>query len=188
MMRHGITATTVEEFLIGPGAVYRNFVNPDSPGTLVGATIGGNSVRIEREWYTPEIDGALGPLKGARRLVRELPAVTVRLTEVTKENLMLALSGTQAEDYPATEGKTHDRITSKGKIDSTDYLTNVAIIGDKGGTTSPIVFVVKNALSTEPVEVPLGTGRDDVVLAVTFSGHYDPASPNVPPYEILSPV
>lgn len=186
-MRHGITATTVEEFLVGPGAAYKNFVSPASPGTLLGATIGGNTVRIEREWYTPELDGALGPLKGARRLIREVPTLAVRLTEVTKANLLTALSGSKAEDYPNTPGKTHDKITSKGKIEAADYLTNVAIVGDKG-RASPIVFVVKNALSTEPVEVPLGTGRDDVVLAVTFSGHYDPASPNVPPYEILSPV
>lgn len=185
--RTGVTATTVEQFLIGPGAVYKNWTDLATPGTLLGATIGGNQVTITREYHVPELDGALGPVKGTRRLIREVPVVVANLVEITKENLMLALAGATSADHPAVT-PTHDLITSTGEIADLDYLTNIAIVGQKAGTDKPIVFLIENALSTEPVEINLGTGRDDdVVLQTTFTGHYDPATPNTPPYKIYSP-
>ena len=182
-MKTGITQKTTERFLIGPGAVYSGFTNPSTPGTLLGATIGGNVVNIAREFYVPSLDGALGPVKGSRRLISEIPSVTANLTEITKANLLLALAGTSA-----TVSGSHDLIVSDGAISAGNYLSNVAIVGEKSGTTHPVCFVVKQALSTEPVEINLGTGKDDdVVLQTVFTGHYLPESPGVPPYEIWSP-
>ncbi len=184
-MRHGITEKTVDELIIGPGALYKNFISPSSPGTLLGATIGGNTFRVTTEWYVPEFDGALGPIKGTRRKVREIPTLEVNLVEVTKENLLLALAGAAAEDYGSP--KTHDRITPRPTLTSADYLDNVAIVAEKAGSQNPMVIIVKNAVHTEPLEMPLGTGREDVKLVLTFTGHYSAASPDVPPYEILNP-
>lgn len=184
-MRNGVTSQTVSNILIGPGAIYKDFINPASPGTLIGATSGGNTFRINREFYNPEIDGLLGPLKGAGRLVKEIPEIEANLVEITKENLMLALAGTSQASYgsPAT----HTKITSDGAISDGNYINSIAIVGEKAGTNQPICLVIKNALAQEPVELPLGDGKGTVVLKTKFTGHYTQASPSLPPWEIYSP-
>lgn len=186
-MRNGITQKTSERMLIGPGAVYKDFTNPSTPGTLLGATIGGNVFSVEREFYTPEYDGALGPIKGSTRLVKEVPKITANLAEFTKENLLLALAGTSAADY-GSPSKTHDKITSAGAVSAGNHNNAIAIVGERAdSSTNPVCCVVKNALVTETVEVNTGTGKEDVVLKVTFTGYYLPESPGVPPYEIYTP-
>jgi hypothetical protein len=183
-MKNGITSTTFESLVIGPGVVYKNFQNPDSPGTIIGATVGGNDVKITRTYHTPEIDGLLGPLKGSERIVQEIPTLTAKFIDVTKENLMMALPGTNSSAYGSPQ--THDMITSDGQISEGNYM-NIAIIGDVNEKDEPIIFVVKNAISTDPFEINLGTGKEDVALGVVFTGHYDPASPTTAPYEIYNP-
>lgn len=182
-MRNGVTSTTFENLVIGPGVVYKGFISPASPGTIVGATSGGNNVRITRQYFAPEIDGVLGPVKGSQRLISEIPSVTARFIDITKDNLMLALTGTTS----ATAGATHDKITSPGKISDGNYQ-DIAIVGDVSGKTNPIIFVVKNAISTDPVEIALGTGKEEVALAITFTGNYDKTNPTTAPYEIYSPL
>lgn len=184
MPRHGITSTTVKNLAVGPGALYRDFQNPASPGTLIGATTEGNVARVTREWFVPELDGALGELKGARRLVREIPEIQANLVEMTLENLLMALSGAQATPYPAAT-PTHDLITSTGLVSDGNYQT-IALVGDLVGSNQPFVFVVKNALIVDNAEFTFGDRRT-TGLRVTFRGHYDPANPNLPPYEIYRP-
>lgn len=186
-MRTGVTSTTISNLLIGPGLVYKGFVNPATPGTLLGATLGGNEISIEREYHAPEIDGVLGALKGSQRVIKEVPKATVKLLEITKDNLMLALAGTSSTAYGSPQ--THDKITSnQSQQISTSAYTDIAIVGEVQGKNQSIIFVIKNALPTDPITVPLGTGKDDVALQVTFTGHYDPASPTTAPYEIYTPV
>jgi hypothetical protein len=168
--------------LLGPGAIYKGFINPSSPGTLIGATLGGSTITIERQYYTPEIDGMLGPLEGTERLIQEIPRINTRIVEVNKETLMIALPGTSA----TTSGTNHDKITSAGSVSAGNYQ-DIAIVADLSNKANPIVFVCKNALSTEPLEVATGTGKDDVAFAVTFTGHYDTTTPQTPPYEIYTP-
>lgn len=186
MLKSGVTETTKDNFFIGPGLVYKGFVSPSQLGTLLGATKGGNEVNIEKQWYVPEIDGALGAIMGTRRLVGCNVKLTTNLLEVTKENIMLALAGSVSEDY-GTPTKTHDKITDSGELADTDYQP-IAIVGQRSGSDEPVIFVVKNALATEPFNLPTGTGKDDAVLRVAFFGHYDPADPTEIPYEIYSPV
>lgn len=185
-MKNGITASTVNNLLIGPGALYKNFVNPATPGTLIGATTGGNTARINREYYTPEIDGVLGPLKGSVRLVKEVPEIEATLVEITKENLMLALTGSAQASYGSPQ--THAKITSNGAISAGNYIDAIAIVGEKSGTNNPICFVIKNAVALDPVEVALGDGKGTVGLKVKFAGHFLADSPTVVPWEIYSPI
>lgn len=184
-MKTGFTSTTMSNLLIGPGLVYKGFQNPATPGTLLGATLGGNEITIEREYHAPEIDGVRGLIKGSERVVKEVPKATVRLLEVTKDNLLLALAGATTSSYGSPQ--THDKITSDGTLAPSHY-TDIAIVGEIQNKNQPIIFVIKNAIAKEPVTVPLGNGKDDVVLQVTFEGHFDPANPNTAPYEIYVPV
>lgn len=185
-MRSGVTTQTMQNLLIGPGALYKDFINPASPGTLVGATSGGNNFRIEREYYEPEIDGLLGPLKGSTRVVKEVPIIEANLVEITRENLLLALRGTSQADYGSPV--THSKITSAGAVSAGDYVSSIAIVGEISGSQQPICYVIKNVLSTDPVEIPLGDGKGTVALKVKFTGYYAQESPFVPPWDIYAPI
>lgn len=185
-MINGVTTQTMNNLLVGPGAVYKGFKSPQSPGTLLGATSGGNTFRITREYYNPEIDGLLGPLKGSGRIIKDVAEIEANFVEITKDNLILALCGSTAASHGSPQS--HWKITSDGKISEGNYIDTIALIGERSGTTSPMCLVIKNAIATEPVEVPLGDGKGTVVLKVKFSSHYAQESPTVPPYEIYSPV
>lgn len=181
-MKHGITTETFKHMYVGPGAVYKAFTAPETPGTLMGATMGGNEVRVDRQWRVPELDGSRGPVKGTRKLISEVPSLKARFVEMTLENLKTALAGTTS----TTVGTTHDKITSTGEVTDADY-TDIALIGELEGSDEPIIFVVKNAMSTEPIAIATGTGKDDVAYEVTFTGHYADPQTKTAPYEIYVP-
>ena len=183
-MRNGVTSKTKDGFIVGPGAVYRDFVSPASPGTLIGATAGGNMVRYSRTIFAPSIDGVSGPLMEAARITEANAEIEVNFIEVTKDTLMLALSGATI----AAAGATHNRISGGLDISVGNFISAIAIVGDRSGTTNPVCFVVNNALSTDPMEIALNDGKGGVGLKVKFQGYYTTASPTVVPWDIYYPV
>lgn len=185
-IRTGISAQTPQNFIIGPGAVYKGFQDLTTLGTLLGATMGGNTVTVTPEWFDPRPDGAPGPIKGMRRLIGATVTAKVNLLEMTKENLMLALGKAESEAYPSGT-PTHDKIRpALGTLADSDYVA-IAIVGNLGDEEEPVIFVLENCCVTEAVEVNMGTGKEGVVLAVTFTAHYDPANLDQVPAYILRP-
>lgn len=184
-MPSGITSQTAEHYIIGPGALYKGFQDPTNPGTLIGATSGGNTFRVEVTWFDPRPDGALGPIKGLRRKIREEARLEARLVELTKENFLLAFAGASSTAYPETT-PTHDLITPAREVPDTAYA-DIALVGEVSGSAEPIIVVLLNALSVEIGELAFGTGEEEVVLPVTFVAHYDPASADTPPWRIYKP-
>lgn len=180
--RSGVNANTTRNLMIGPGAIFRGFVDPNNFGTLLGATSGGNTINMETEWHVPEIDGVLGPLKGGRWLTSASATLETNLLEVTKENLMLKFPSFKQSNY----NKDYTKIHHEGEIAPTSYDT-IAIVGEITGKDLPVIFVLENAAVTDAAEIPLGNGQDDVVLATTWEGHYDPENPTKIPFYILYP-
>ena len=62
----GITATSLNNFIIDAGAVYVNYGEVDE--RLLGATRGGNSFKVEVEMREMEIDGVRQAIKGSKRI------------------------------------------------------------------------------------------------------------------------
>jgi len=80
---------------------------------------------------------------------------------------------------------THDTITG-GEIDDSDYLDNVALVGNVSGKDQPVICIIKNALAD--VGFVLSTApRDESVPAVTFTGHYSGVTADEEPWEIRWP-
>ena len=181
--RSGVNANTTKNLMIGPGAVFKGFSDPNSFGTLLGATSGGNTINLETEWHVPEIDGTIGPLKGGRWLTAANATLEANLLEMTKENLLNKLPSFTESSYNADYAK----IGHEGVIATTSYDT-IAIVGEITGKDLPVIFVLENATVTNAAEIPLGNGQEDVVLTTTFEGHYDPAEPTKIPFYILYPV
>ncbi|MHA1302194.1 MAG: hypothetical protein ACTSPI_00640 [Candidatus Heimdallarchaeaceae archaeon] len=182
---HGVTTETVKRFLIDAGAVYLNYDEADE--RLLGATRGGNSFVIEQDVKEMEMDGAKGPVKGARRIIEVRARITANLLELTADNIQKALAGSAAEDYPSAEGKTHDKITRVRDISDSDYLTNVALVGRISGSDNNFIGIVKNALAVENFELTTEP-REEGVIEVTFEAHFDPSDLDSEPWEIYFPV
>lgn len=93
MAKHGVTSTTHQKLLIDAGAVYLGFKDADNPGTLLGATMGGNSIEITETLRDVRPDGARGPMKGFRRVDEAVATIKVNMLELTAENLRRAIAG-----------------------------------------------------------------------------------------------
>lgn len=104
-LQTGVTSDSADRFLIGPGKVYYGSggFSYDTPGNLLGATQGGNEFDPGIEMYEHEVDGAMGPVKGMRKIQTIAPTLTVNLVEQTTSNWLKALPGATSSDEAPTE-------------------------------------------------------------------------------------
>jgi len=87
--------------------------------------------------------------------------------------------------YELAEPGDHTVITG-GEIGDTDYIDNVAIVGNVSGKTKPVICMVKNALADAGFSLATAP-RDEAVPAIVFTGHYDPSDLNTEPWEVRWP-
>jgi hypothetical protein len=164
---HGVTTSTVDRFLVDAGAVYLNYgLGDERP---FGATRGGSTFAIEQEVREIELDGLPGPLKGARRFGPRMARLETNIVEFGVENLMLALPGSAQSALT-----NHTKITRDRNLQLTDYITNVALVGEVLGKTNRAIFIVKNVISVDNLE--LGTEDDgESVLTLSLTAHFNAA-------------
>ena len=168
--RHGITADTYKRFIIDAGAVYTGFTDLGAPGTLLGATRGGSQLTIEQEIKDMEVDGARGPVKGGRRITMIKATLTVNFIEHTLANLKRALAGSDSAVFDVD----WDAITRALVIEDSDFLTNIAIVGEVSGDSDGMAIKLDNALADGNFELTF-TDKEEGVVAMTFTAHFDPA-------------
>lgn len=189
---HGITTETHKNLLIDAGIVILNYgLGPERGERLLGATAGGNTFTVERDIrdMAEGIDGSKGKTKGFRRVVAENATMATNLIELTEENITLAIAGALAAEQTPDSGSTdhpdgYIEIIS-GDIDLDSYHDNIALAGTLSNG-SPIIIILYNVLSDENFELGQ-TDKEESVLAVTFSAHWDPADENRPPWAIRYP-
>jgi hypothetical protein len=80
----------------------------------------------------------------------------------------------------------HTTIKVEREIALSDYITNVAIVGNVSGKTKPVICIVKNALADAGFSLATAP-RDEAVPAIVFTGHYDPSYLDKEPWEIRWP-
>lgn len=185
---HGITAETVKNLIVDAGAVYLNYGEADE--RCLGATQGGNTFTVEREVKQIEMDGARGPVKGARRVIEEKAILTVNLLQHSAENWKLIFGGADISDVlDPNDGETKiaDEIRPRQINLDTDYVKNVALVGKVQGTNQPVVIILENVLSDDEIEMEL-EHTEEGVPEVAFSAHWDPDNMDRTPYAIRYPV
>lgn len=186
----GVSSASVQNFVIDAGAVYVNLGEPEE--RLLGATRGGNSFEIEHDIKLVEIDGVRGASMGARRVVESNARIVANLLEITTENILLAIAGADATDWtdpsiePAPVGASHDMIRRTRNISDLDFIKNIAIVGKVSGSEENIICMVYNALSDEGFSLGL-EDREEGVLEVTFTAHYDLDDVDTEPWSIAFP-
>jgi len=178
--QHGITANTANRLVLDSGALYINY---DEAGqALIGATRGGAVFTLEQEIREIPVDGALGPVKNLRRLVRIMPRLSFTLMEMTLAQFKRSIVGSAS----ALSGNWDIITRITADIAAADYLTNVALVAELSGTTSAVICKVKNALFVSNFALST-THQDEGSLPLEAVGHYLDTDLDTQPWEIKFP-
>jgi hypothetical protein len=177
---------TPKNVALGEGVVYFNYDNSTTPpagsNVLVGATRGGSTFSREGEIKSLEFDGKRGEVKGFRRKINGGASLTVNALEIVNaENLTKFYAGLQVDESNVD----YDVITAKKQIDDTDYIDNVAFVGETL-TGEEIVIIIKNALGDGAMELAL-EDKEEVVAEVQFTAHADATDIAQEAWEIRTP-
>lgn len=184
--QHGINSSSYKEFIIDGGKLFFNY--GEAGELAMGATRGGSTFAINTEYKDMPVDGAKGPVKGGRRITKVEAVLTVNMIEFNAALLAKALPGSAQADYPSTPAKTHDKITRSLTLALTDYITNVAIVGEVTGVSDKyFVGILKNVIADGNLEISF-VDNDESVLSLQFKAHFDPAAIDTEPWEIRWPV
>ncbi len=186
----GYTSATAKSLLLDAGAFFKNFgVGVDTfasavtAGKLLGATAGGGTFSAVPTIRKIEVDGVKGAAKGLESIDEWVVTITSNIKEIKKETLQTALaSGTIDTSTDAN----YDIITANNYIALTDYIDNITWIGKLSGTNDPVVIQIYNALATGGIALTVAD-KAEAALPVTFTGHYDDAALDTPPFKIYYP-
>lgn len=172
--KNGISSSTCERIVMGPGAVYIG-----TAGTqLLGATKGGNVMEINRTFRDIRPDGAKGKVKGFRYIESVEATLTVRLIEVTPQNLVYALAGSSLSN----------KVITGGEIASATYIDKIQIVAEVKGITAnteynAVAVAITNALAEGPLTINLPEGGN-TEIELKFHAHFDPAALTTEPWSI----
>lgn len=187
--RTGLTEDSFKHLLIGPGAIMADFdletFDPDDESTWgipLGATKGGNTFTYDQEYHVAEPDGTLGAIKGMEWLIAANGRIETQLMELSQANLSRIMSNFDMKTY----NERYNIFEHNGEIAPSIYST-IALVAELIGSRDPIIIILENARATTGLEANLDTGKEDVVLPVTFEARYDGASPTKVPVKILYP-
>lgn len=158
----GISSNLATRYLIGPGKLYIDY--GESGQRLLGATSGGSTFEPGITTALVKADGAYGPVKGLRRIVRVEPKMTVNLLEQTKTNLLLAIPG-------GDETSTPKNVTvTKESVGVGDGTTVAFDLNHGGVVASSYTVYVDDTAKTESTDYTLSVGvAGGTVGTVTFT-------------------
>lgn len=195
---NGITQKTVKNFVLGAGALFKNFeVGTDtyatakSAGKLIGATRDGSTFRVEVTIEQIPVDGAIGRVKGLQRVTRIDVHLETRLVEYTSENLAMALQfadvteGNGQNDVP----ESYDLIEGRMSIEDEDFK-NLTLIACKSGSDVPMCIQLFNGLNENGLEIATDdSSTSGLPLSVYgYNDIDDFIDDNIkPPYAIYNP-
>jgi hypothetical protein len=165
-----ITSDTPTNLIIGAGEYYLD-------NASVGATTDDNEYRIERELFTPELNGAKGALVGTDYITRSEGVLAVSVPEFNATILLAMWPGSTAT---GGDPNTIDEDNTR-RIPTTDYHDHELQIERLGG--GEFQFEVDDALHTGNLEATLG---DDSLTAprIEARSRWDPADLTASPHRI----
>jgi hypothetical protein len=185
----GFTNKTAENLLLDAGAFFKNFIvgtdNFDSAvtaGKLLGATQGGGTFSAVPTIRNIPIDGVKGSAKGLQQIDEWVVTLMANIKEVTQDSIKNALGAATIVDGPTG----YKKITANNYIQLTDYIDNVVWVGKLAKTDIPVIIVVKNAISFGGLTLNMAD-KSEGLIPTTFTGHYDAAALDTPPFEIYYP-
>ena len=173
----GFTADSPQHFIVDAGALYRNLeynaTENKFKGEPLGATSGGSSVSVEQEYRTIEVDGVFTDAVGTKVLQSSSASMEVNIKAITAETIKMGINGR----ILAGDGKTAPQgaqvVTGKGRLENSDYIQNIALVGTYSGSDEPIIVILDNVLADEGLEFSV-EDNDEAVVTMTLRAHADP--------------
>lgn len=163
----GITADTPKNIMLGAGTIHKGFTLTEGKWnfdeSLIGATSGGSKLSIVPEITDIEVDGALVAVKGLRQKSGEKASIEVNFVEMTPDLLKMCVVGDVAV---STDYEGYSEITSRARIQESDYIENFAYVGRKTDGT-PIIIIFEQCICTSGLEIE-GKNKEAGVFKGTF--------------------
>lgn len=166
--KHGVSATTPDNILLGAGTIHRNlaFSNGAWTGDIIGATSGGNSIEIKGEIKDIELDGALVKVKGLAVMQGGTATMEVNFAELSAEVMKMAMLGANG----ASDADGYDMIQPKANIVEGDYVENFAFVGKTVNGAKDIIVIMENALCTSGLKIE-GKNKENAVIKLTMEAY-----------------
>lgn len=163
--KHGVTATTPENILLGAGTIHRDMVIGEdgqitSYGTIIGATAGGNNLEIKGEIVNIELDGVLVKVKGLAVMQGGTATMECSFAELSEDVLKMGMIGTVANGV----------ITPNANISEGDYVSGFAFVGKTANDAKEVVVVFENALCTSGLKIE-GKPKENAVVKLTMEAY-----------------
>lgn len=166
--KHGVSATTPENILLGAGTIHKNlaFSNGAWTGDIIGATSGGNSIEIKGEIKDIELDGALVKVKGLAVMQGGTATMEVNFAELSAEVMKMAMLGANGN----SDAEGYDMIQPKANIAEGDYVENFAFVGKTANGAKDIIVIMENALCTSGLKIE-GKNKENAVIKLTMEAY-----------------
>lgn len=163
--KHGITANTPKNILLGAGTFHKNlaFSTDKWTGDIVGATSGGGKVAIAGELMDIELDGALVKVKGLTVKQGGTASMEVNYAEITTDILKM----TTLFEEGTSEVTGFTMLQDKPHIEEGDYLENFGFVGMTADGSKQIIVIFENALCTSGLELE-GKNKENSVIKATL--------------------
>lgn len=151
---NGITADTPVNLTIGAGVLLRN-------SAYIGATVDNNMFAVEREMFTPELNGIMADLRGTDYINRSVGRIEATIPEVSPLILQAGIPGASVDT--STPGMTIISEAASRRIPESAYADWELDVERLGG--GQFQFEVDNALNTGNFE---GELQDDGLFAPRY--------------------
>jgi hypothetical protein len=169
---NGITADTPVNLVVGAGVVLRNHA-------YFGASVDNNLFAVEREMFTPELNGIMSDLMGTDYINRSVGRIETSIPEVSAAVIEAGIPGADVDD--STPGMTVISEATSRRIPDSSYADWELDIDRLNG--GQFQFEVDNAINTGNFE---GELQDDGVFAPRYvlAGRIDPDALTTSPWRI----
>ena len=169
MGKHGVTANTTKNILLGAGTYHKNlkWASNAWTGDIIGATSGGGKVTIVGELKKLDVDGAMVNVKGLTVKQGGEAKMEVNVAEITTDILKTA---TLFEEGSSTSGNL-TMLQDKANIEEGDYLENFGFVGKTEGGKD-IIVIFESALCTSGLDFDL-KNKEQAVLKLTMEAYAD---------------
>ena len=151
MIQSGVTTGTPSKILFGAGVYFKGLTynekvaptEEEVRAAIFGATQEGGTVTITPQFFMPELDDVLVPVKELQNKIGETAQMEVSFAELTADLVAHTVIGTVDE----TTDKNFDVITSNSKIGAGHFYEGFGYYGHLMDGR-PAIIIFKNALCT----------------------------------------
>lgn len=168
--KHGVSATTPENILLGAGTIHKNLkwdsASKKWTGEIIGATSGGNSVDIKGEIVDIELDGALVKVKGLAVMQGGTGTMEVNFAELSPDIIKMASLFEEGE----SDAEGYTMLVPKANIAENDYIDGFAFVGKTANGKKDIIVIFDSALCTSGLKID-GKNKTNAVLKLTMEAY-----------------